>query len=117
MEQSCFMPREKMFTFDSNGIKIHLENHFALYVVMTVIVVFTIFVVNMGISEGKKYDETPTVEREVFSTIIINEYTECVFVIDEKRYTTNDIPCMYKMGEKVKTKLLDNSYKRITIID
>lgn len=98
-------------------IKEHFENHFVLYLVMTIVIVLTIFIVNMGINEGKKYDETPTIEREVFSTITIGEYTECVFVIDDKRYFTMDHPCMYKMGEKVKTKLLDNSYKRITIID
>lgn len=77
----------------------------------------TLVFTHIGLKSSDEYTSTPTIEREVFSNITVDEYTECVFLIDGKRYTTHDYPCMYKAGEKVKTKLLDGIKKRIIIID
>lgn len=62
------------------------------------------------------FSEQPVIERTVYGTVTKNEYTECVFVIDDKRITTSETPCLYKEGEKVNTQLHQNGY-RIIIVD
>lgn len=60
-------------------------------------------------------DKVPTIERQVFITVAADEgETECVFMIDNKRYMTSQSPCTYEKGEWVDTKLVGNT---VYIID
>ena len=60
------------------------------------------------------YHEIPIVERTVDSLVNIDGYTECVFVIDGKKYNSDEFPCNNKIGETVKTKLWNN---KVSIIE
>lgn len=81
-----------------------IDRHWEAISCITVVCVLfgALFIVGSNINE--KWEKIPYVDREVHTTVVIDEYTECVFLVDGERVITNKNPCKYKEGETVITK-------------
>jgi hypothetical protein len=75
--------------------------------------IFAIFMIFHGIDYTNKVSNLPVIERTVFGTITKGESTECVFIVNGTRMTSNEHPCLYKEGEKVNVRIRDNGYLEI----
>ena len=51
------------------------------------------------------YEQLPITRHMIDSIVVKNGYTECVFIINEKRYVTDEMPCSYKPNESVLVKV------------
>ena len=97
----------------------HAESFFydhpiILGIIIAVIISTFVFTYMHTLSLDSK--KIPIIERTVDSNVLVNGYTECVFIIDEQKHISNEFPCKNKTGETVKTKLMPNS-KKILIIE
>lgn len=86
-------------------IKEWANNHIDGLIVLIVTIVLLVGGVSLAYYGHDHWVSIPVVEREVFSNIVDDNYTECVFIINGERFVTSEYPCKYKEGEKVKTKL------------
>lgn len=87
-------------------MKVWLNKHYPTVIILVSLFIFLIFLTHLGIKENAEWNAIPIVNREVFSNVVVSDYTECVFVMDDGfRYITDENPCRYKAGEVVKTKL------------
>lgn len=98
---------------DNEDIKNWYEDHSEGIMVLVIVTVILGGFGGMIYYGALNWEKIPIVEREVIGLVVADEYTECVFLVDGKKYISHEYPCTYEVGEKVKTKF-DN---RITIID
>lgn len=55
------------------------------------------------------WKDIPYIDREVHAVVVVDEYSECIFIVDGKRLITHEYPCEYKEGEAVITRTIGNT--------
>lgn len=88
-----------------NMVREHILKHKIGYITLTTFIVLGLIFLAIIIDRSSNYIPPPIVERVVDSTLVKDRYTECLFIVDGKRYVTTEYPCLYHAGEKVNTQI------------